>query len=187
MTNEHTDGTPPENASTAEAEQPGADVDALQAELEETRGKYMRAVADYQNLRRRSEEERKEYGRYTLAALVINYLPVLDDLDRALESVHEEIAEHQWVEGVRMVERKFRSVLEASGVREIEAEGRSFDPAVHEAISYAPGPTGEVIAVVQTGYTLDGKVVRPAQVVVGSGAPASDGATTDEATTESAE
>ena len=59
------------------------DVAALQAELEEMRGKFMRAVADYQNLRRRSEEERKEYGRYTLAALVINYLPVLDDLDRA--------------------------------------------------------------------------------------------------------
>jgi len=181
---------PPEGASMAGPEHSG-DLDALQAELEEMRGKYMRAVADYQNLRRRSEEERREYGRYTLAALVINYLPVLDDLDRALESVHEEIADHQWVEGVRMVERKFRGVLEASGVREIQAEGLPFDPAVHEAISYAPGPAGEVVAVAQPGYTLDEKVVRPAQVVVGNGdgAPghASGRATTDEATTESAD
>lgn len=191
MTSEHADGMPPEGASTAGPEQGGGDPDALRAELADVRGKYMRAVADYQNLRRRSEEERREYGRYTLAALVINYLPVLDDLDRALESVHEEIADHQWVEGVRMVERKFRSVLEASGVREIQAEGLPFDPAVHEAISYAPGPAGEVIAVAQPGYMLDEKVVRPAQVVVGSGAGASahasDGIVNDGATTESAE
>ncbi|MFN8584113.1 MAG: nucleotide exchange factor GrpE [Dehalococcoidia bacterium] len=190
MTNEPTDSMPPD-AIGATAGAPDDDVDALRAELEEARGKYMRAAADYQNLRRRSEEERKEYARYTLAALVINYLPVLDDLDRALESVHEEIAEHQWVEGVRMVERKFRAVLEASGVREIGADGSAFDPAVHEAISYAPGPAGQVVAVVQPGYTLDGKVVRPAQVVVGSGAGGtggfSDGSNQNEATTESAE
>jgi molecular chaperone GrpE len=146
------------------------DIDALTAEVEELRGRYLRAVADYQNLRRRSEEERREYGRYTLAALVINYLPVLDDLDRALDSVDADIAEHRWVEGVRMVERKFRGVLESSGVQAIEADGAMFDPALHEAISYAPGPEGRVVAVVQTGYTLDTKVVRPAQVVVGNGA-----------------
>lgn len=176
---EHAPETARSEAATSDVK---VDVAALQSELEDARARYMRAAADYQNLRRRSEEERREYGRYTLAALVINYLPVLDDLDRALGSVHEEIADHQWVEGVRMVERKFRSVLEASGVREIEAEGLAFDPALHEAISYAPGPAGAVIAVVQTGYTLDGKVVRPAQVVVGSGTPA----TTAEATTEGA-
>jgi molecular chaperone GrpE len=178
MTNEHTDGMPPEmDASEPEAEEStnasnGNEAEALSAELTELQGKYLRAVADYQNLRRRSEEERREYARYTLAALVINYLPVLDDLDRALDSVDADIAERQWVEGVRMVARKFRGVLEASGVRSIEADGAEFDPAVHEAISYAPGAEGQVIAVVQPGYTLDGKVVRPAQVVVGSGAGA---------------
>ena len=174
MTNEHTDGTPPEtDAPEPQAEgSTGNDVEALSAELADLQGKHLRAVADYQNLRRRSEEERREYARYTLAALVINYLPVLDDLDRALDSVDADIAERQWLEGVRMVERKFRGVLEASGVRGIEADGTAFDPAVHEAISYAPGPEGKVVAVVQPGYTLDGKVVRPAQVVVGNGAGA---------------
>jgi molecular chaperone GrpE len=179
MTTGHTDGTPPdahvpdgppgdETVSGAAAAQ---DVETLTAELNDIKAKYLRAVADYQNLRRRSEEERREYGRYTLAALVINYLPVLDDLDRAIESVDADIAERQWVEGVRMVQRKFRGVLEGSGVRAIEAEGAAFNPELHEALSYAPGPEGQVIAVVQPGYTLDGKVVRPAQVVVGNGAP----------------
>jgi molecular chaperone GrpE len=203
MTTGQTDGQPPEAdaiepdaaSGAAETEQP--DAQALAAELEELRGKYMRAAADYQNLRRRSEEERQEYARYTLAALVINYLPVLDDLDRALESVDADIAEHRWVEGVRMVERKFRGVLEASGVRSIEADGQPFDPKVHEAISYAPGPDGHVIAVAEPGYTLDGKVVRPARVVVGNGqgAAAADnkkqdndtGHRPDEEATESAE
>lgn len=158
------------------------DVGALMAEVEELREKYFRAAADYQNLRRRSEEERREYGRYTLAALVVNYLPVLDDLDRAVNSVDAEIAGHKWVEGIRLVERKFRGVLEASGVRPIEAEGCPFDPTLHEAISYAPGPEGTVVAVVQAGYTLDGKVVRPAQVVVGSGGAAAADGTNDEET-----
>jgi molecular chaperone GrpE len=177
MTTEPTDGISPEtDAPERDEEEQTKDTAALTAELEELRSKYLRAVADYQNLRRRSEEERKEYARYTLAALVINYLPVLDDLDRALDSVDPEIAGHRWVEGVQMVERKFRSVLEASGVRSIETQDAAFDPAVHEAITYAPGPEGKVIAVIQPGYTLDGKVVRPAQVVVGNGAgAASDG------------
>jgi len=179
MTTGHTGGTPPEmhaSESPPPADVEAGDMGALTAELEELRSKHLRAVADYQNLRRRSEEERREYARYTLAALVLNYLPVLDDLDRALESVDDDIAGHRWVEGVRMVERKFRGVLEASGVQAIEAEGAPFDPALHEAISYAPGPAGHVVAVIQTGYTLDGKIVRPAQVVVGNGGGGPGGA-----------
>jgi len=164
----------PDTSSTDHAAAAGdaetMDIDALKAELQDVRSKYLRAVADYQNLRRRSEEERREYGRYTLAALVLNYLPVLDDLERALESVDADIADHQWVEGIRMVERKFRGVLEASGVQSIESEGAAFNPEVHDAVSYAPGPEGQVVAVILPGYTLDGKVVRAAQVVVGSGA-----------------
>jgi molecular chaperone GrpE len=166
-------GEPSDAMESAEATNGAApDAQSLAAELESVRAKYMRAVADYQNLRRRSEEERKEYARYTMTALIVNYLPVLDDLDRALESVDEDIASREWVEGIRMVERKFRGVLEASGVQPITADGERFDPAVHEAISYAPGPEGQVIAVAQTGYQIDGRVIRPARVVVGSGQPA---------------
>jgi molecular chaperone GrpE len=173
MTTGRTDGPPPAGEAP-ESPQPDdaaiASEHDIEAELEDIRGKYMRAVADYQNLRRRSEDERREYARYTMTALIVNYLPVLDDLDRALESVDPDIATRDWVEGIRMVERKFRGVLEASGVQEIAADGQRFDPTVHEAISYAPGPEGQVVAVAQTGYQVDGRVVRPARVVVGSGA-----------------
>ena len=107
----------------------------------------------------------------TKTDVVINYLPVHDDLRRALDTVseHEEIAEHQWVEGIHIVLRKLWGALEASGVEEIEADGRSFDPRLHEAVSSAAGPEGQVVAVVQTGYVLDGQVVRPAMVLVGNG------------------
>ena len=158
----------------------------LTAELEELRAQRTRAVADYQNLRRRQAEERQEYLRLTQKAAVLNYLPVLDDLNRALDSVseHAEIAEHPWIEGVRMVQRKFMALLEASGAKEIEAEGVAFDPTIHEAVSYQTGPAGQVVAVVQSGYTIDGLVVRPAMVVVGSGEDGSgeDGGGTEKQT-----
>ena len=160
----------------AGVEQLSEQVRQLEAELEELRAQQARAVADYQNLRRRSAEERREQARLTQKALVLNYLPVLDDLNRALDSVHEheEIAEHQWLEGVYMVQRKFLSVLEAGGVHEIEARGCAFDPELHEAVSYQAGPEGEVVGVVQNGYTIDAVVVRPAMVVVGNGEAAAD-------------
>lgn len=150
-----------------------ADVERLRAELEALRAQRARAVADYQNLQRRWNEERQEQARLTLKALVLNFLPVLDDLTRALEAVgeHREIAAHPWVEGVRLVQQKFRGLLEAGGVREIAAEGEPFDPRLHEAVAHQPGPEGCVVALVRSGYMLDGLVVRPAMVLVGNGEP----------------
>jgi len=156
-------------------------VQRLEAELDELRAQHARAVADYQNLRRRAAEDRSEQARLTMKALILNYLPVLDDLSRALDSVgeHPEIAEHSWVEGLRIVQRKFAGVLEAGGVQQIEALGGAFDPALHEAVSYQPGAEGLVIAVVQSGYTIDGLVIRPAMVLVGNGESAPDNETRD--------
>lgn len=156
-------------AAAAPPPPPPPDVAALEAEIAQLRAQYLRAAADYQNLRRRSEEERQEWARYSLAALVLNYLPVLDDLERALASVDDEIAQHRWVDGVRLVERKFRATLEASGVRAVPAEGLPFDPSLHEAVTFAPGPDGHVVAVLEPGYAIDGRVLRPARVVVGQG------------------
>ncbi len=83
MTTGQTDGSPPEADASAEDGRAAPTEAELEAEIASLRQQHLRAVADYQNLRRRSEEERREYARYTLSALVINYLPVLDDLDRA--------------------------------------------------------------------------------------------------------
>lgn len=164
-------------ASTAAHTDAPADEGDLRAELEEVRERWTRAVADYQNLRRRSAEERVELRMQLLAGLVGGYLGVLDDLDRALDSIHQhkELAGHPWVDGVRLVRQKFAALIEGSGVTEIAAEGEPFDPLRHEAVAYQPGPEGRVVAVVQPGFEAGSQVVRPARVVVGNGPSASNG------------
>ena len=162
-------GEPPAGGATADDE-----VAALRDEVSDYRGRWMRAVADYQNLRRRSAEERAELRAQLLAGLVGGYLGLLDDLDRALGSLdqHDELSGHPWVSGVELVRQKFGSLLEESGVREIAAEGEPFDPRRHEAIGRQPGPEGVVVAIAQRGYEAGSQVVRPARVVVGDGSPA---------------
>ena len=144
-------------------------VEALRAELEQARQQQLRAVADYQNLQRRAQEERAEFGRFQLTALVVNFLPVLDDLERAVESAHDDIRDHPWVEGIRLVLQKFRGVLEASGLQEIHALQQPFSPERHEAAGTAPGPEGRVVRILRRGYSLNDRVVRPAMVMVGDG------------------
>jgi len=169
-----------ENAEAPETEAAlPDDLEKLKALLEDERGKaqsymqnWQRAAADYQNFKRRVEEERTEAARFANAALVINLLPLADDLERALMNVDTHLAGLTWVDGIRLILRKFQAVLEMSGVEEIRADGETFDPARHEAVSQGPGEDGKVIAVVQKGYRLGERVIRPAMVVVGHGAGA---------------
>lgn len=176
-TDETASAAAPEHDADA-SEDRGAEptVEDLQAELERVRQAHARALADYQNLQRRSAEERKEYAGYTLASVVLNFLPILDDLSRALDSAEDDIAEHPWIEGVRLVQQKFNATLEAAGVTEIAAEGEAFDPNVHEAMGYVPGPEGRVVHHLERGYAIGDRVVRPARVMVGDGSTA-EGAT----------
>jgi molecular chaperone GrpE len=157
------------DAEVATPESADEQVEALRAELEQVKQAQLRALADYQNLQRRAQEERTEFGRYQLTATVTNILPVLDDLELALEAVHDGIKDDPWVDGIRLVMQKFRGVLEAAGVQEIRALSQAFDPAKHEAIGSAPGPQNEVVRVLRRGYTLGERVVRPAMVMVGDG------------------
>jgi molecular chaperone GrpE len=160
----------------AAAEEEPQDEEGLRAALHKEREKaqgylasWQRAAADYQNLKRRMEQERSEVGRLANAALVINLLPLLDDIERALRTVDTKLAGLTWIDGVWLIYRKFQAVLENAGVKEIPAEGEAFDPKLHEAISQAPGEEGKVVSVVQKGYTLGERVVRPAMVIVGQG------------------
>ena len=164
----------PDAAALEEAPVEAEDIETLKARLEEEKSKaesylanWQRAAADYQNLKRRAEKEREEYGRLATAALVINILPLLDDLERALTSVDIRLAGLTWVDGIRLIYRKFQAVMEAAGVSEIKAEGETFDPNVHEAVMYGEGEEGKVVAEVQKGYRLGDRVIRPAMVVVG--------------------
>lgn len=130
---------------------------------------WQRSAADFINYKRRVEQEKQESARLSNAALAINILPVFDDLDRAVGTVDANLAGLNWVQGVVAIHRKFSQLLDAMGVREIETAGQAFDPARHEAIGQQPGPDGQVIHVVQKGYTLADKVIRPAMVIVGNG------------------
>lgn len=164
-------GTGPE--APAEADEP-TDVEGLQARVEEEKSKaqdylasWQRAAADYQNFKRRVEQEREETARLANAALIINILPLLDDLERALQTVDAHLAGLTWVDGIRLIYRKFQAVLEAAGLTEIKAEGETFDPAVHEAVMFGEGEEGKVVSELQRGYKLGNRVIRPAMVVVG--------------------
>jgi molecular chaperone GrpE len=143
------------------------------AEEKEKSEKYLanwqRAQADFVNYKRRSEQERAEVVNYANSTLILNTLPVLDDLERALGSVPVELAESPWVDGIRHIYRKLQAVLEAQGISVIEAEGKDFDPNFHEAVMSVEGEDGKVIEETQKGYKLRNRVIRPTKVKVGKG------------------
>ncbi|MCX7609173.1 MAG: nucleotide exchange factor GrpE [Anaerolineales bacterium] len=138
----------------------------LQAQVEEYKDGWMRSVAELQNFRRRVEREQAEVYQTVLINIIKRYLPLLDDLERAL--AHRP-ADLPWADGIELIYRKWQSILESEGIRRIEAEGRPFDPNFHEAIAQEPVEgveSGTVIDVVQQGYLLGERLVRPALVRV---------------------
>jgi molecular chaperone GrpE len=136
---------------------------------EEYLANWQRAQADFINYKRRVEQERLEFNSFANSNFARAILPILDDLERAIDAIPEDFAEHDWVEGVRLVERKFKTVLEGQGVKPILSLGMEFDPNLHEAIRQDKGKEGTVIAEYQKGYMLNDKLLRPAKVVVGNG------------------
>jgi molecular chaperone GrpE len=133
--------------------------------------RLLRLAADFENYKKRAARERQEYVTHANERLIGELLPILDDLERALNAA-EEHQEAQLEEGVRLVHRSLAALLERQGVKPIETDGR-FDPHVHEALLSQPSEAdeGSVIDVVQKGYTLGDRVVRPARVVVAAAPP----------------
>ena len=142
------------------------DVAALQAERDELFDRLQRLAAEFDNFRKRSARESAALSQRANERLVKELLPILDDLGRALEAASEH-EEAKLEEGVELVHRSLASLLARNGVKEISTEGR-FDPHVHEALLSQPSDAdeGSVIEVVQKGYKLGDKVLRPARVVV---------------------
>jgi molecular chaperone GrpE len=150
-------------------------IESLERELAETTARaeehlynWQRSAADFSNFKRRTDEERAQLSQFSNAILIGKLLGVLDDFDRVLDSVPAD-AHDPWIEGVKLVERKLRGVLESEGVTPIEAVGQPFDPNVHEAVAHeetADHPDNEVIGEVQRGYRLHDRVIRPSLVRV---------------------
>jgi len=127
---------------------------------------WQRSAADFQNYRRHVEAEKAETYQNAAGSIIKRYLPVLDDMERALAARPDGLA---WVDGIELIYRKLQFILESEGLKRIEAEGRMFDPNYHEAILQEPSEdheSGQIIAVVQNGYILGERVIRPAMVKV---------------------
>ncbi len=143
------------------------------AEEQEKAEKYLanwqRCQADFDNYKKRSEQEKGEVIEFANRALISNLLPIMDDLERAFASVPAEFDESNWTEGIKLIYNKFKATLEAQGLAEIEARGEPFDPRLHEAVMQQEGEEGMVVEETQKGYKFRGKVIRPSLVVVGKG------------------
>ena len=152
------------------------DIEVLQQALAEEKEKaekylanWQRSQADFDNYKKRSEQEIGEVIEFAISALISNLLPVMDDLERALASVPAELEESNWTEGIKLIYNKFKATLEGQGLTEIEAKGEPFDPRLHEAVMQREGEEGRVIEEAQKGYKFRGKVIRPSLVIVGRG------------------
>jgi molecular chaperone GrpE len=130
-----------------------------------------RLAADFANYRKRNEAERGDFAKFAKADLIAKLLDVLDGYDRALATVPDDVKGQPWVEGMWLVERKLRAILEAEGLEPVDSLGKPFDPYVHEAVAHVPSerPEGTVIEEHQKAYRLHDRVIRPALVTVSSG------------------
>jgi molecular chaperone GrpE len=155
-------------------EQLSAEIETLEKQLEEAASKaseykdgWMRSQAEFQNYRKRIERDNEMMYASMKGDIIKKVLPVLDDLERALQNRPSNSG--AWVGGIELIQKKLVSLLEGEGVKRIEAVGAAFDPNFHEAISHEPivgVQSGHVIAVVQNGYMLGERVIRPALVRV---------------------
>jgi len=127
-----------------------------------------RLAADFSNYRKRSDVERAEFARFAKADLIAKLLDVLDAYDRALATIPEDLVSSPWVEGMWLIERKLRQILEAEGLQAIDSLGKPFDPYEHDAVAHVESdePEGTVIREHQKAYRLHDRVIRPAMVTV---------------------
>ncbi|HXG39411.1 MAG TPA: nucleotide exchange factor GrpE, partial [Candidatus Limnocylindrales bacterium] len=162
-----------------------AELERLRAELDETRRRadefldaLQRERAEFINFRRRTAEEREQALGLASESLLLKVVALADDFDRAIEARPAELAGHPWVEGIGVIDRKLRTLLESEGVRPIDASpGRRFDPREHEAIATVSAPgraEGEIVEEVQRGYRLRDRVLRAALVKVAGPPEAGD-------------
>ena len=156
-------------AKAAEAEAKVAEADAKEAER---KNEYLRLMAEFDTFRRRTAEEKLELVKSASADTIKGLLPVLDDCEIALAQMEKTEGNEAAIEGVQLIFNKLMGYLKTKGLERIEAKGEAFDTELHEAVTLFPAPSedlkGKVIDVAQTGYTLGGKVLRFAKVIVGA-------------------
>jgi len=165
-------------------------MEALKSEREQLKSTLQRAQADLVNYRNRAEAERNDLLKYGNSRLLVRLLPILDDFNLALDQTPNSETPEPWLEGFRLIHRKLHSLMDSEGVTQIDAEGKSFDPSEHEALAQqesADHEDGQVMSVVRDGYKLQGRVLRPAQVIVAKNTNAAKSKTKTESYSEEKE
>ena len=145
------------------------EVARLQEELATMTETARRSMADFQNLKRRTEEERSELAIHANARLLNAIFPALDNLARAMDNVPEELQDHDFIKGVQAMEDSLMAALAGLGLESINEVGVACDPNQHEVLMQGEGPAGQVVQIFEKGYRFKGKTIRPAKVQVGSG------------------
>ena len=159
-------------------QEPLSEVDQLKLQLAEMQEKnaelqdrYLRQAAEFDNYRKRTMKEKAELIKSAAEKLMVAELPVIDDMDRALENMEKGADAEACIEGFKLIVQKFKNILTQQGLEKIETEGQDFDTDFHEAIALIPAPTeelkGKIFDCVQQGYKLGDKVIRHAKVAVG--------------------
>jgi molecular chaperone GrpE len=166
----------PPVAAPAPAEQVGR----LEEELRQTKDQYLRALAEFDNTRKRLTREKEEFAKYAAEMMVRGLLPIVDSLDQALVAAEKRAEAADLVKGVQLIHRQLLALLQTEGVERMRVVGEPFDPHRHEAVAHADAgegaKEGKVLEELHVGYTMHGKVLRPAMVKVGKAAPQQDSA-----------
>jgi molecular chaperone GrpE len=173
--NEPQQDAAPEGPAPDELEQFHALVQALNAENAELKDQRLRALAELENTRRRAERDKADASQYAIARFARDMLTVADNFGRALAACPKDLREAAdpqvkgVIDGVEVTERQLLATLEQHGVKSIDTADAKFDPNLHQAVAEVPGegkPAGTIVHVMQTGYTINGRLLRPAMVTV---------------------
>jgi molecular chaperone GrpE len=175
MSDQHQDDLPETEAVASGGEQADAEIAQLRAEVAELKDRALRALAEVENTRRRAEREKKDASLYAVTAFARDMLQVADNFARAVQACPAEVREQAApqlkavIEGVEVTDRQLMATLERHGIRQIDTSSGRFDPNLHQAIAEVPGrgkPAGSIVDVVQIGYQIGDRLLRPAMVTV---------------------
>ncbi len=145
------------------------ELDDMRQKVDEFSDGWQRERAEFANYRKRIDRDREMERQNSKIDVIKKYLAVNDDFERAMKNIPQESVQAAWLEGLQLINQKLKTLLEGEGIVPIPAENKAFDPVMHEAISHEENPdfeSGQIIEVVQKGYTIGDRVIRPALVRV---------------------
>jgi molecular chaperone GrpE len=174
-----------DTSASNEIAREAAQIAGLHAEIAALKDRYLRSVAEVENVRKRSEREKVEAGQFAFSRFARDLLSVVDNFSRALDALTPEVraslpaSAQPVIDGIEATQREMLAIFDRHGIKRIEAKGKRFDPHLHSAIAEIPSAehaAGTVVDVAQQGYTIGGRLLREAMVIVSAGAPARNGA-----------